>query len=159
MVKKEEYELLPHKEIESLKKELAQLRDNKGISKSLEVHSDIKNLQRSINKLLNVFDNATELIKEDIHRDEAGFEEKVLKELDGFSKQIKRNTEENALIAKVLLKFNDSVTDLEGMFVDFKKSIKSLKGLTIPEKELKKEQKKQTIDRTIILKQFKDEFK
>ncbi|MFC1774929.1 hypothetical protein ACFLZN_01285 [Nanoarchaeota archaeon] len=62
MPENEDYELLPHKEIEELKKELEQLKEME-VTPTKKLHISLIEVNRNIDKLLNIFEEAIHEVK------------------------------------------------------------------------------------------------
>lgn len=126
--KEEEYELLPYGEINKLRKEISQLKNKKNLSQESDFSNNVKDLSRSINKLINIFEIATQFVKEDENEVEKTKtnEKETFKQISKLNSHLNKILEENSLIAQVIVKLNDSITDLQGMFSEFDKNLKTI---------------------------------
>jgi hypothetical protein len=167
--KEEEYELLPYGEINKLREEISQLKKRK----KPETHNskeDVKELSRSINKLINIFEVATQFVKDDENSKHK--EQDIYKEINQLNSHLTKILEENSLIAQVIIKLNDSVTDLQAMFSEFDKRLKTILKKTylkvqndtyVPKFNNSQNDKPTLInnspkDKATLLKQYKEEF-
>ncbi|MBD3318302.1 hypothetical protein GF342_00130 [Candidatus Woesearchaeota archaeon] len=107
----EHYELLPHQEIADLKKELESLKEM-DITPTKRLHISIVELNRNIEKLLNIFEEALR----EIHIEEGGllFADKikpVVNRIDRLEKQVGAMTDVlQEVIAPTLTDIHESIT-------------------------------------------------
>ncbi len=145
------------KEDESIKKEIKKLKKDVQVLKhSIPLNDDILELRNAIRKLINIFDTAAHSIK-----DEKNAAEKDVN-LKKLTTKIDKIMEENSLIAQVIVKLHDNITDLQGMFSDFDDKLKTILRRTyvkVPQHiEAPHTDKKIHIDKKAILERFKREF-
>jgi len=164
MVKKEEYELLPHEEIKRLRKEISALKTRDGLSKIINFQDDLKELKHAIKKLVNVFENASDSIKEDKIDSKAKSQgqKSIEGELEALKSSMQKINDENALIAQVIIKLNDNITDLQAMFSELDKKIKVILNRTyikVPgDYHSPKHSSAARVKRTDILQKYQNEF-
>ncbi len=102
----DEYELLPHKEIEDLKDELAKLKEFE-IAPSKKLQVSLLELNTKLDKLLTIFEDATH----EMNVEEGGlsFTEKMRPLLEKMNKILEQNSE----IASGILALADMVKELK----------------------------------------------
>jgi hypothetical protein len=122
----EDYELLPHKEIEELKGELQKLKDFE-ITPTKKLRLSLLELNKKIDRLLNIFDEAAHTIK----AEEMGltFKERMKPMSDKMDKIL----EQNADIAEGIVAIADMVKGMKG------KGMEREEELGAPEFDLKPE--------------------
>lgn len=103
----EEYELLPHREIEELKDELQKLKEFE-IAPSKKLHVSLLELNQKLDKLITIFEDA----KHELRVEEGGlsFTEKIRPVLEKMNKVL----EQNAEIASGILAVADMVKEMKG---------------------------------------------
>ncbi len=100
----EEYELLPHKEIEDLKNELSKLKDFE-IAPSKKMHVSLLELNNKLDKLLTIFDDAAHEMR--VEEGGLSFAEKMRPLLEKMNKILEQNSE----IASGIIALADMVKD------------------------------------------------
>ncbi|MBS3147756.1 hypothetical protein J4219_02645 [Candidatus Woesearchaeota archaeon] len=98
----EEYELLPHKEIEELKDELAKLKEFE-IAPSKKLHVSLMELNAKLDKLLTIFEDASHEMR--VEEGGLNFTEKMKPLLEKMNKILEQNSE----IASGILALADMV--------------------------------------------------
>lgn len=98
----EEYELLPHKEIEELKEELAKLKEFE-IAPSKKLHVSLMELNAKLDKLLTIFEDASHEMR--VEEGGLNFTEKMKPLLEKMNKILEQNSE----IASGILALADMV--------------------------------------------------
>lgn len=107
----EEYEIMPHKTIESIKKELDALKkkaDSKESTSNEEFKTSLDNLSSSINGLMGLFKEATEEMKL-----EEETESELSKKIGPLMDKIDALEQENKAIAKAILSVADLVKEMK----------------------------------------------
>jgi len=102
----EEYELLPHKEIEELKDELAKLKEFE-IAPSKKLHVSLLELNTKLDKLTTIFEDATHEMR--IEEGGLSFVEKMRPLLEKMNKVLEQNSE----IASGILALADMVKEIK----------------------------------------------
>ncbi len=100
----EEYELLPHKEIEDLKEELAKLKEFE-IAPSKKLQVSLLELDTKLDKLITIFEDATHEMR--IEEGGLSFTEKMKPLLEKMNKILEQNSE----IASGILALADMVKE------------------------------------------------
>lgn len=115
MAKEDDYDILPHKQIEELQKEAERLKElpfGKGKT-GKDLAASIDTLNTSINKLIEVFENATEALK----RDEGIRHETTVVTASAPSQTVYDKMEalidQNRIIAQALLNVANMVKDIK----------------------------------------------
>lgn len=98
----EEYELLPHKEIEELKEELSKLKEFE-IAPSKKLHVSLMELNAKLDKLLTIFEDASHEMR--VEEGGLNFTEKMKPLLEKMNKILEQNSE----IASGILALADMV--------------------------------------------------
>lgn len=102
----EEYELLPHKEIEELKEELSKLKEFE-IAPSKRLQVSLLELNTKLDKLITIFEDATHELR--VEEGGISFTEKMRPILEKMNKVLEQNSE----IASGILALADMVKDLK----------------------------------------------
>ncbi len=102
----EEYELLPHKEIEDLKEELAKLKEFE-IAPSKRLQVSLLELNTKLDKLITIFEDATHELR--VEEGGLSFTEKMRPLLEKMNKILEQNSE----IASGILALADMVKELK----------------------------------------------
>ncbi len=102
----EEYELLPHKEIEELREELHKLKEFE-ITPTKKLKVGLVELNTKLDKMLNIFDEAREEIK--LEEGGLSFHEKMKPMVEKMNKILEQNSE----IAEGIVAIADLVKDLK----------------------------------------------
>lgn len=102
----EEYELLPHKEIEELKEELAKMKEFE-IAPSKKLQVSLLEVNQKLDKLITIFEDATHEMK--IEEGGLTFTEKMKPLLEKMNKILEQNSE----IASGILALADMVKDVK----------------------------------------------
>lgn len=102
----DEYELLPHKEIEDLKDELAKLKEFE-IAPSKKLQVSLLELNTKLDKLITIFEDATHELR--IEEGALSFTEKMRPILEKMNKILEQNSE----IASGILALADMVKDIK----------------------------------------------
>ena len=102
----EEYELLPHKEIEDLKEELAKLKEFE-IAPSKRLQVSLLELNTKLDKLITIFEDATHELR--IEEGGLSFTEKMKPLLEKMNKILEQNSE----IASGILALADMVKEMK----------------------------------------------
>lgn len=102
----DEYELLPHKEIEDLKDELAKLKEFE-IAPSKKLQVSLLELNTKLDKLITIFEDATHELR--IEEGALSFTEKMKPILEKMNKILEQNSE----IASGILALADMVKDIK----------------------------------------------
>lgn len=102
----EEYELLPHKEIEDLKDELAKLKEFE-IAPSKRLQVSLLELNTKLDKLITIFEDATHELR--IEEGGLSFTEKMKPVLEKMNKILEQNSE----IASGILALADMVKEVK----------------------------------------------
>ncbi len=102
----DEYELLPHKEIEDLKDELAKLKEFE-IAPSKKLQVSLLELNTKLDKLLTIFEDATHEMR--VEEGGLSFTEKMKPLLEKMSKILEQNSE----IASGILALADMVKEVK----------------------------------------------
>ncbi|VVB81690.1 Uncharacterised protein [uncultured archaeon] len=102
----DEYELLPHKEIEDLKDELAKLKEFE-IAPSKKLQVSLLELNTKLDKLITIFEDATHELR--IEEGALSFTEKMKPLLERMNKVLEQNSE----IASGILALADMVKDIK----------------------------------------------
>ncbi len=150
------------KEDEAVKKEIKKLkRDVQVLKHSIPLNDDILELKNAIRKLINIFDTAAQSIRAE--EKEAEVNAKDINNLKKLNSKIDKIMEENSLIAQVIIKLHDNITDLQGMFSEFDDKLKTILRRTyvkIPHHAVIPSVKgeKDYTDKKITLERFKREF-
>ncbi len=105
-VPEEEYELLPHKEIEDLKDELAKLKEFE-IAPSKRLQVSLLELNTKLDKLLTIFEDATHEMR--IEEGGLSFTEKMKPLLEKMGKILEQNSE----IASGILALADMIKEMK----------------------------------------------
>ncbi len=100
----DEYELLPHKEIEELKEELARLKEFE-IAPSKKLQVSLLELNSKLDKLLTIFEDAAHEMR--VEEGSLRFTEKMRPVLDKMNKLI----EQNAEMAQAILALADMIKE------------------------------------------------
>ncbi|MBI4146206.1 hypothetical protein HY489_02615 [Candidatus Woesearchaeota archaeon] len=103
----EEYELLPHKEIEELKQELSKLKEFE-VTPSKKMHVSLLELNTKLDKLLTIFEDAAHEMR--VEEGGLSFAEKMRPLLEKMNKVLEQNSE----IASGILALADMVKDVKG---------------------------------------------
>ena len=103
----EDYELLPHKEIEELKGELQKLKDFE-ITPTKKLRLSLLELNKKIDRLLNIFDEAAHTIKSE----EIGLTFK--ERMKPMSEKMDKILEQNSDIAEGIVAIADKVKGMKG---------------------------------------------
>ncbi len=103
----DEYELLPHKEIEELKRELQNLKEFE-ITPSKKMQVSVLELNKKLDKLLTIFEDASHQVK--VEEGGLSFAEKMTPLLEKMNKIL----EQNAEIASGILAVADMVKEVRG---------------------------------------------
>lgn len=104
----EEYELLPHKEIEELKKELQNLKEFE-ITPTKKMQVSVLDLNKKLDKLITIFEDASHQVK--VEEGGLSFTEKMRPLLEKMNKIL----EQNAEIASGILAVADMVKEVRGV--------------------------------------------
>lgn len=99
----EDYDILPHKEIVELKKEIEALKKNPG---SKDVQNSIEELMHSLNKMINIFNTAVEELK--LEEKEESF---ASKKLDPIAEKLDQVIEQNKQIAEAIVAVVDMIKE------------------------------------------------
>jgi hypothetical protein len=102
----DEYELLPHKEIEDLKEELSKLKEFE-IAPSKRLQVGLLELNTKLDKLITIFEDATHELR--VEEGGLSFTEKMRPLLEKMNKILEQNSE----IASGILALADMVKDLK----------------------------------------------
>src|SRR5574341_731823 len=102
----DEYELLPHKEIEDLKEELSKLKEFE-IAPSKKLQVSLLELNTKLDKLITIFEDATHEMR--IEEGGLSFTEKMKPLLEKMNKILEQNSE----IASGILALADMVKELK----------------------------------------------
>lgn len=105
MAEDEDYDMLPHKEIVGIKKELEELKKKQTTTESKSVLNQINQLKDSINNLLDIFKEAQESFK--LEEKEPVYIKNLLDKLDNLAHQ-------NTRIAEGLVAVADMVKEIKG---------------------------------------------
>ncbi|MEM4263894.1 MAG: hypothetical protein QW666_03300 [Candidatus Woesearchaeota archaeon] len=124
----EEYELLPHKEIEELKSELQKLKEFE-ITPTKKLSVSLLELNKKLDKLLAIFDEATHMIKSE----EMGLTFK--ERMKPISDKMDKILEQNADIAEGIVAIADMVKEMKGV----QKTAEKEEELGTPEFDFKPE--------------------
>ncbi|OYT32877.1 hypothetical protein B6U93_00080 [Candidatus Woesearchaeota archaeon ex4484_78] len=116
----EEYELLPHKEIEELKDELKKLKEFE-ITPTKQMQVSIVELNKKLDKLITIFEDAIHQVK--VEEGGLSFAEKMKPLLEKMNKILEQNSE----IASGILAVADMIKELKGE--EFKPKQKQPQGL------------------------------
>ena len=107
MAEDEPYDILPHRELTELKKQLKELRIKTEKSSSQEMLSSISSMTRSMDAMLRLFSEAAEELKIEGKRD-VGIAEK----LDPLGKKLDEVIEQNMTIAHGIVTISDMINNL-----------------------------------------------
>jgi len=105
-VQEDEYELLPHREIEELKEELAKLKEFE-VAPSKRLQVSLLELNTKLDKLLTIFEDATHEMR--IEEGGLSFSEKMKPLLEKMNKVLEQNSE----IASGILALADMVKEMK----------------------------------------------
>ncbi len=103
----DEYELLPHKEIEELKEELAKLKEFE-IAPSKKLHVSLLELNTKLDKLITIFEDASHEMR--VEEGGLSFTEKMKPLLEKMGKILEQNSE----IASGILALADMIKEMKG---------------------------------------------
>ncbi len=107
MAEPDEYEVLPHKELIELKKQIAEIKQSYAAKPALQESMD--NLNRSITSLMHLFKTASEEIKLEKHD-----EETVAGRLGPVMKKLNEIEVQNEKIAEAILAISGMIHEKEG---------------------------------------------
>lgn len=102
----DEYELLPHREIQELKEELSKLKEYE-IAPSKRLHVSLLELNTKLDKLITIFEDATHEMR--VEEGGLGFVEKMKPLLEKMNKILDQNSE----IASGILTLADMVKEMK----------------------------------------------
>ena len=126
----DEYEVLPHKELIDLKKQIAEMKQSYAAKPALQ--ESIDNLNKSINSLMHLFKTASEEIKLEKHD-----EETVSGKLGPFMKKLNEIESQNERIAEAILAVSDMINEkkehkVESYHDSYSEPVKNLSGMPPP---------------------------
>jgi hypothetical protein len=105
----DEYELMPHREIAELKKELQRLKEAGQSPSGRTLQGSIDNLAASVNSMVNLFNEATKEIKVEEHDEQA-----ISNKLEALAEAILVLKKQNEKIAEGIVALADMIKESKG---------------------------------------------